>query len=42
MSFDAYDRFLARRVDVKVRFQDCDVIPFMDMCDLIYWKYGDL
>ena len=34
MSFDAYNGFVARRVDVKVNFEDCDVMPFMAMCKL--------
>ena len=34
VSFDDYDGFVARRVNVKVSFEDCDVKPFMGMCDL--------
>ena len=30
---------MARRVDVKVSFEDCDVMPFMVMYDLWDWKY---
>ena len=34
MIFDVYDCFMARRVDMKVIFENCDVIPFMPRCDL--------
>ena len=34
VSFDAYDSFLARRVDMKVRFENCDMMPFMASRDL--------
>ena len=38
---DAYDSFEARRVDLKVSFENCGVKPFMAMCDLRDWKYCD-
>ena len=34
MRFDAYDDFVARRVNVKVSFENCDVMPFIAKCDL--------
>ena len=34
MSFDTYDGFVARGVKVKFSFENCDVKPFMAMCDL--------
>ena len=34
VSFDAYDGFVTRRVDVKVCFENFDVMSFMSMCDL--------
>ena len=37
--FDAYDGLVARRVKVKVSCENCDVKPFMSMCDLWDWEY---
>ena len=34
MIFDAYDGFVARRVKVKVSFENFDVKTFMPMLDL--------
>ena len=39
MKFHSYYSFVDRRVDVKVSFEDCDVMPFMVMYDLWDWKY---
>ena len=32
--FDSYDGFVATRVILKVSFENCDMKPFMAMCDL--------
>lgn len=34
VSFDDYDGFVSRRVNVKVSFENCVVKPFKSMCDL--------
>ena len=33
-----YDSFVATRVNVKVRFENCDMKTFMSMCDLWGWN----
>ena len=42
VSFDAYDGFVARRVDVKVSFDDYDVMSFIPRYDLWGLKYYDV
>ena len=34
MNFDAYNGFVATRVNVKVSFENCVVIPFIAMFEL--------
>lgn len=38
MCFDGYDDFVARKVDMKVSFENFAVMPFMDRYDLLDWK----
>ena len=42
MSFDAYDGFVPRRVNLKGSCEDSDVMPFLAMCNLWCWKYNDV
>ena len=39
--FWCYYGFVVRRVEMKVRIKNCDMIPFMARCDLWDWKCCD-
>ena len=39
--FWAYYSFVARRVELKVSFEDCDVMSFVAKSILYDWKYYD-
>ena len=34
VSFQAYDGFVARKINMKMSFENYDVMLFMDRCDL--------